>query len=751
MKSGENSERDTKNKNRYFQSIWKIPGLLLAATLAVFWDFLSPYTSKVLSIPGGDLSDILVSWYQFGFGELRKGHLTLWNPYLCGGLPFLGGFQSALLYPPNWLFMVLPLPFALNLNFALHVFLSGWFTFLWISRRGSHPASALMAALGFMFGGSTFLHLVPGHLPNVDSMTWTPLVFLAVDGCLERVEKKWILLGMFALSMQILSGHIQYGYYTVFAASLYVLLNIPRTGQKKIFLAAWVVMGAGAGLLTAVQLLTGWEAAGESVRTQHLSLDFLNIASITPERLWCLLMPRFFGGWRNYWGGSFYWEGVLFISVTAFLLALFALGSSPHPQKKIFAAIALFLGSLAIGTHLPLFAFFCKWVPFFGNFRGVGKLNVQITLCLLALAAMGMDGIFDHPRNLKGFGQLAGWGSGIFFFTAGLFLAVPRLGGARIFRQYLVYAGSMTLSLLFCGILLAGLAFLAWASLRRPAWRWMFVVVAFLELFLFAKDNLPFFDFKELSAKVSGIQEIYSRDPGDYRVSAAIPDTTLGARGWDIWGEDPVNPFRYARFVCATQGLDVDKDTQLIPFFRQWPPSMGLLRLRYVIKQEAGQWRVEKTGFREPPRAFLTERFEVLNPDEILKRTLDPRFDPTKEALLESGPGIPSGNDSAAGHVLLKDLSSDKIEVEAEISKPALLVVTDNYSRGWKIEPQSADTQGRYQVMPVNGFQRAIPLLTGSHHFYMEYIPSLFNFGKWISIGSWICFFALLVLKRRGL
>jgi len=735
---------------RFFQRPWAAPGLLLAATLALFWNFLSPATSQVVSIPGGDLSDILIWWYQFGFGELQKGHLALWNPYLCGGLPFFGGFQSALLYPPNWLFMILPFPFALNFNFALHVFLSGWFTFLWISRRGSHPASALIAAFGFMFGGATFLHLVPGHLPNIGAMTWIPLVFLAADGCLERVEKKWILLGMFALSLQILSGHIQYCYYTVFTVSLYLLLSLPKVRGKGILLGAWAAMGMGAGLLTAVQLLAGGEAVEESVRTRHLSMDFLNIASITPERLWCLLMPNFFGGWKNYWGGSFYWEGVLFISVTAFLLALFALGGPPRPQKKIFLGVTLFLGSLAIGTHLPLFEFFCRYFPLFGNFRGVGKLNVLMTLCLLALSAMGMDEIFRNPGSLRGFGRLAAGLGGFFFFAGALFFAVPRMGGGRLFRQYLVYAGSMTQSLLLCGALLAGLALLARVSRGRPGLRWLFPVAAFLELFLFAKGNLPFFDFREAVSKLSQIRGIYARDPGDYRVSAAAPDMTLGARGWDIWGEDPCNSFRYARFVCATQGYDVDKDALLVPFFHQWPPALGLLRLRYALQGEGGQWRVEKTGFREPPRAFLTDRFKVLKEDEILPRTLDPSFDPTKKVLLESEPGIPQGTGPVGG-VSLKDISSDKIEVKAQTAKPALLVVGDNYSRGWKIEPISPDAQEPYRVMPANGFQRAVPLSAGSHHFFMEYRPGLFDLGKWISIVSWICFFTLLVLKRRGL
>ncbi len=115
-------------------------------------------------------------------------------------------------------------------------------------------------------------------------------------------------------------------------------------------------------------------------------------------------MPNFSGGWKDYWGGSFYWEGVLFISVTAFLLALFALGASRHPQKKIFAGMGLFSSvPRASGGPPPLFEFsLSRHFPLFGNFRGVGKLNVLMTMCLLALAAMGMEEIFRKgplPRS----------------------------------------------------------------------------------------------------------------------------------------------------------------------------------------------------------------------------------------------------------------------------------------------------------------------------------------------------------------
>src|SRR5208282_4261617 len=106
------------------------------ANLILFWRFLSPSTHWVLSRDNEDLAGQFLWWRQFGFEELKKGHLALWNPFVYCGEPFFGGFQSALLYPPNWLFMFLPLPFAVNLSIALHTFLAGWFTFLWARNRG---------------------------------------------------------------------------------------------------------------------------------------------------------------------------------------------------------------------------------------------------------------------------------------------------------------------------------------------------------------------------------------------------------------------------------------------------------------------------------------------------------------------------------------------------------------------------------------------------------------------------------------
>jgi hypothetical protein len=170
-----------------------IPAFLLLLTLAMFGDVLLLPGDQILSDLGKDLSSQFVYWRQFGFHELRAGHLALWNPYVFSGTPFFGAFQPALLYPPNLIYLVLPLPKAINYEIALHVFLLGMLMSMWVRHHGLHPAAILLASVSTMFGGAFFLHIFPGHLPFLDASAWTPLILLTVDELLENPRPEWSL------------------------------------------------------------------------------------------------------------------------------------------------------------------------------------------------------------------------------------------------------------------------------------------------------------------------------------------------------------------------------------------------------------------------------------------------------------------------------------------------------------------------------------------------------------------------------
>jgi hypothetical protein len=208
-------------------------------------------------------------------------------------------------------------------------------------------------------------------------------------------------------------------------------------------------------------------------------------------------------------------------------------------------------------------------------------------------------------------------------------------------------------------------------------------------------------------------------------------------------GDDPAEPARYNAFIQAPK----EAGTQ--------PLVRGLVRLRYVFWDEGDHYRKEKVSDRELPRAFLVGRYEVASPDSVLARVTAKDFNPLKLVYLESDPGLPQGDKKAAGTVDVRDLSTDAMEITVHCPQSALLVVTDNYSKGWEAKAFPDSDQKSFKVLPANGFQRGIPLQAGNHHFLLEYHPAGYEVGKWISISAWalfpvLCGFGLPGIMRRG-
>ena len=200
--------------------VWRCLCVMAVFTLALLEGVLFAHPDQVLSDPRWDLNYYFLHWRYFGFHELQSGHLALWNPHTSSGAPFFGNFQSALLYPLNFLYLVLPLAAAINWTIALHVFLGGVFTFYWVRHRGLHSIACLLAGVMFMCCGPHFLQIQTGHLPNLATLIWAPLLFLAIDQQMDRPGLAPVLLGMFAFAMAVMAGHPQYVFYLGVASGI---------------------------------------------------------------------------------------------------------------------------------------------------------------------------------------------------------------------------------------------------------------------------------------------------------------------------------------------------------------------------------------------------------------------------------------------------------------------------------------------------------------------------------------------------
>jgi len=89
------------------------------------------------------------------------------------------------------------------------------------------------------------------------------------------------------------------------------------------------------------------------------------------------------------------------------------------------------------------------------------------------------------------------------------------------------------------------------------------------------------------------------------------------------------------------------------------------------------------------------------------------------------------------------------MEIEAELERASVLLVTDAWTPAWRAVPLDAGDTRRYDVMPANYALRAIPLEAGKHHLRLEYAPAAFRIGLLVSALAWLAWAAAALLLWR--
>lgn len=282
--------------------------LLLVAVVAL-WPILRAAPTQAPGLPGQDGRTQWYPWRAFAADSIRHGSLPLWNPYVLCGVPFLGNFQSALFYPPNFIFAVAPIGVAARAGILFHVWLSMIFAYLLARMCGCGRAGGAVGAVAFGLCAAQILRVPAGHWGVSCAIPWMALIFLCTEWTMRRPNRTALLVGAFAVAMQILSGMPQYVLITGVSASFYALIRPLGAGGEpwKERAARWAMV-AGMWLLgaalAAVQLLPGIEAAACGARGLPMSKDWLMAFSLGPECLLTMVVPGLFGGTAD---SGFYW------------------------------------------------------------------------------------------------------------------------------------------------------------------------------------------------------------------------------------------------------------------------------------------------------------------------------------------------------------------------------------------------------------------------------------------------------------
>ena len=687
-----------------------LAALLLACVVAVvsgcFVSISSPPPEAPFSI-----NDISRYFYPAAVNmhrDLRGGNLSLWNPYQMAGMPFLATQQAGQLYPPNLVLLALfPADRALEVHAILHLFIAGFFTWLFARRLRLGFAAAACAAVTYMLSGAMLAMFYA--VAYVSTCAWLPAVMWATDRLVREARLRDAATLSIALALAFLGGHAQGFVFEVQFGAAYgvalLLFRRPAPGRVRVaglaILSAVLLVGlVSAQLLPSLELLRDVPRAAEG-----LSLDEAGSFSEEPAAL----MRGLVG------------EGTRF-ATTILALPLFVLGLLDRRHRRawsFFAVSALVAGLFALGTRTPVFPIYHA-MPGGDLFRFPYRIDFVYAFCLSLLAAIGVAGLEgwlsrSRPEWSKRSGVAA---------AAVLVLVVADFNAPGHPPHALPIPPEKSRG--------APDELIAELDARRLEGR------AFNENFGSQYSSvMPYlFGMMNQVFAVPTYEPMIPRSYAEYFaenrlwrgfVNVVPPEgfsfgSSAEPKNFPPGGLARLLDLMSVRFYTAHAELAKGRLAELERFAGGKARSFGQAHL--VERSQA------------LPRAYVVhEQIVEADPREAWHRLLASSFAPSRQAVLEQAlAGLePAGSDAGiAERVEIVAYESEHIAIEARCATSCLLVLTDLDYPGWE-----ARVDGDLRsIVRVNTLYRGILLEPGSHRIEYLYRPVSFRVGAALSIST---------------
>jgi hypothetical protein len=263
------------------------------------------------------ISDMIIQnfgWKRFLVQELLRGHLPLWNPDMLGGAPFLAAGQYQVLYPFILWFVFLPIAYAYSFYTVSQLGLAAVFAYLYMRSIGEGRLGAVLTGVVFSLCSSLLTSVLWPQM--IGAMIWLPAILACVELTMRGLNVRepgkedfrpvlavsGVVLGAFAIGLEIFAGHLEITFYVLFTTSGYCLWHLLRmvlkhTSWRQITsTAAWLltmgILGIG---LSALQLLPFAEEISRNFRANSVTLADVQGWAFPIRQLVTFIIPDFFG------------------------------------------------------------------------------------------------------------------------------------------------------------------------------------------------------------------------------------------------------------------------------------------------------------------------------------------------------------------------------------------------------------------------------------------------------------------------
>lgn len=762
--AGEPASRGDKDLAQYAMAL----AVYTIATLVLAW----PWVSSAVGIPY-DAKSQFYPPFAFLARSLAAGQSPLWTPNIFAGWPQIADPQSLIFSPFFFVAALLkgnPTPHFFDVVVFVLIYIGGLGVFFYFRDRGWHAGGAIIAALGFAFGGAMASRIQ--HIGQVESLAFLPLALFTMARALERSSWRT---GIFA---GIFCGCIALGRNQVSLLAAYAIIGFVvwhwcqgpcRRARVRDSLKPLVVCGLVSVSIVIVPVTMTILLAADSNRPE-IGYVFAGRGSLHPTSFLMLVFPDLFGASdfaREFWGGpSYHWHeifgqsdlflpqnaGQIYIGAVPILAVLgFGLLSGQLWTRDIryFTVALLGFGIYALGKYTPGFFLIYEMLPGVKLFRRPADATFLFCAILSVVA-----GYVVHRRLRDAIPPAPPWHY-VVFIIIGMGLTVLAAGLAAYMGQL---QSSLAAILAAFGFALGAIAILYW----MPRWgsRNAFVGIIFLgavSVIDLAWNNAP----DESTGLPQGQFEYLRSDTTNETISiikgrlaaTSAPDRRdrieLIGIGYHwpnigmihdldhLFGH---NPLRLADFAKATAAPDtvaaIDQRTftKLLHSYRsgledqfgvrliatgvpieQIDPSLGPGDFP-LIARTADAFVYENP--RALPRVQLLQDWRQADFAQLIMEGEWPDFDARRTVLLEHPPKY-ALNGMTGGSVRIRSYTNTVIEIEADAPAGGILVLNDIWHPWWRARIDGESTE----MLRTNVLFRGVEVPPGEHIVRFEFHP----------------------------
>ncbi len=627
---------------------WLVAMVPLGLWLALFGRYLFAADGVAPAERDGDFYLFAYPLADVAFEMLGRGTIPHWNPYTDCGVPLLVSVQQGVLYPPNWIHLLVSTERAFCLLIVAHTLLAGVGTWLYCRGRGCSSEASAVAAMVFIGGGTGLVHFHEGQAMIVHAIAWWPWILWQLDRLARRRSAGGLagLAGLLAL--QFLAGCPIFTLVMAWMIPIYLPVFSMDWSDRLSRANLGRLAGAVASALLALGLVMAvlWPAIEfmEQAHRGELSLEVAETHSIPPAHWGRAIVPGLMGDplKGTYWGDLQNWNAMFHSGVVALVLAACGVFSRHRKDAVWWTVITLGLASYCLGGVVYTVCYL--YVPGFNLFRRPIVLRLFLLFSVAVMAALGCDAVQGASRRRGGSRVMfvaSGLGlAGLIYGVAGWigqieppdwWLSLVRASDgagelvARVDLQFERFAELSREMVLVASTVVAVALALGYSRWRRqPAVGTMgLLLVMAAELFVMGSPWLQSSEVDEKAAPSHRVAEALAGKTGDFRLACLCDESSrlfnrfAIDRFHTLGGAEDLIPGRFSSFLFAISGqppflqhvFAFGPDTPR-PVKRQF---FDLLGVRYYVCPRGAHrtYAVDLAGDRMVKEGVFTYRDEV--------------------------------------------------------------------------------------------------------------------------------------------